>query len=252
MNEKPATDDSQMNAVDSPCSTSIACNARSGGSPGKRSSILRQRVVSTDGSMGKRASLVRRSIVSWVLKGKRSSGINADSEHQPSASSPFWNRLVNNEEIWRDIDRADELVDTPITFKDYWDYFRVEFKIAWKTKWKTFRSHPRIAIATAVCLIALISISVGITYSFAKTYENSKKTVADEFALKAGNWFGQELRRAIFPLFALGEFVSETPSFQLNLVPPLTSTTQLLIIAMFPVFVTIPQLLTSSIESPKV
>jgi len=214
MNEKPAADDSQMNAVDSPCSTPIACNARSGGAPEKRCSILRRNVVSTNGSTGKRASLLRRSIVTWALRGKRASELsNSDTEHQPSASSPFWSRLVNNKEIWRDVDRADELVEAPITFKSYCDYLRAEIKIAWKTKWKTFRSHPRIAIATAVCLIALISISVGITYSFAKTYENSKKTVADEFALKAGNWFRQELRRAIFPLFALGEFVRDTPSF---------------------------------------
>ena len=111
------------------------------------------------------------------------------------------------------MDREDELVEAPITFKSYCDYLRAELKVAWRTKWNTFKSHPRVAIATAVCLTALISISVGITYAFATSYENDKKSVANEFALKAGKWFGQELRRAIFPLFVLGEFVKETPSF---------------------------------------
>ena len=114
--------------------------------------------------------------------------------------------LVNNKESWGDIDRDDELVEAPITLKVYWDYLRVEFKVAWRTKSNTFKSHPRIAIVTVVCLIELISISVGITYAFASSYENEKKSVASEFALEAGNWFGQELRRALFPLFALGEF----------------------------------------------
>ena len=95
MNEKPATNDGNVNdAVESPCATPIACNARSEGAPRKRSGILRQkRVVSTNGSSGKKPSLLRRRIVSWALKGKRSSGTsNSDSEHQPSNSTPFWNR----------------------------------------------------------------------------------------------------------------------------------------------------------------
>jgi len=95
MNEKPVTDDSLVNAVDSPCSTPIACNARSGGAPEKRCSILRRNVVSNNGSTGKRASLLRWSIVSWAIKGKRASELsNSDTEHQPSASLPFWSPWV--------------------------------------------------------------------------------------------------------------------------------------------------------------
>ena len=123
--------------------------------------------------------------------------------------------LVNNEEISADIDRAEELDDATITLKDSWDCLRVEFKVTWRNKSNTFKSHPRIAIATTVCLITLISISVGIIYEFATSYENDKQKLANEFALEAGKWFGQELRRALLPLFALGEFVKETPSFLL-------------------------------------
>jgi hypothetical protein len=75
------------------------------------------------------------------------------------------------------------------------------------------KSHPYIPIATLVCLTALLVVSITTTNQLAKVYRSDKSREATDLALSTGRWFFEELNKAIFPLFALREFVKEMPIF---------------------------------------
>jgi class 3 adenylate cyclase/sensor domain CHASE-containing protein len=147
------------------------------------------------------------------LTSKRSSGLS--SAHSDTQVPPpgFWTRLAGNKNIWNDADEEDELIDSHVTCKQCWDYQISELNIKWKIKWNTLRSHPYIAITTTIVLALLIAISTALNVVSANRYEVEKKDMANAFAKKAGNWFKQELDKAISPLFILEQFVKEMPIF---------------------------------------
>ncbi len=82
-----------------------------------------------------------------------------------------------------------------------------------RTKWNIIKAHPYIIFVTIICLAALITISISLTLTFAKQFKNEKVSMANDLALETGNWFNEHLRKAIFPLFALKEFVEEMAIF---------------------------------------
>jgi hypothetical protein len=122
-------------------------------------------------------------------------------------------RLAKNKDIWSDVDGEEEVTEDQVSYKQIWDHLTSELLISWRNVWKTVTSHPYIPFATLLCLIALLVVSITTTNQFAKVYRSDRTRKATDLALTTGRWFFEELNKAIFPLFAMREFVKEMPIF---------------------------------------
>jgi sensor domain CHASE-containing protein len=108
-------------------------------------------------------------------------------------------------------------VDNPIKPKNSLTTFlKTKIKSSlwfWRRSYATVRQHPLILVWTLATFAALCAIGITVTLLLAETNEADHREEARQIAIQSGNFFSEQLDRAILPLFSLAQFVYELDIF---------------------------------------
>ena len=107
------------------------------------------------------------------------------------------------------MDDEDDYIDDHFSFQQ----FGVHLYTSLKEGWAIMMSHPRIPFIALCCFATLLALGTATISTLANRYTIDKISKAEDFSLDTGNWFRQQLTKAIFPLFALSQSVKEMPIF---------------------------------------